>query len=400
MVCNKSGNWREPNSTEKASIMGHNPDCFCGGNLSENTRLGIIGKAWDLHAIVGLFILTQELEEPITTHAHNLSVHFTHIDTQYHKQLCDFRQLSNSEYVLGQGQDRKTMPWAKIITQGLQDVTSKELIKPMIPVANMNKNNPKRVLGFPVSNPVSARSKKANPRRQRKKIICGDVQVGNRNWWHGQFQSTTAETVASHDSRPQTTEHEPSNMICLHADAGPPPLDCFIDEETPHKPSAERTNADIADTGSCQRWDPWENDETWLDALQDPMGPLAESLNKLNSRKWLKMRTGFTIQHEHGNPTTPRRLCKIQGLHKLAVPKPQERKALITKVHSTNGHWGVNRTLALLAKHHWMPQMKEKVEEVVKGCDACQRTRATFDGHHPILHPCPSWDHTIDGHST
>jgi len=36
-----------------------------------------------------------------------------------------------------------------------------------------------------------------------------------------------------------------------------------------------------------------------------------------------------------------------------------------------------------------MPQMKDKVEEVVKGCDACQRTRATFDGHHPILHPLP-----------
>jgi len=123
--------------------------------------------------------------------------------------------------------------------------------------------------------------------------------------------------------------------------------------------------------------------------LQDPMGPLAERLANQNSRKWLQMRTGFTIQHEIGDPTTPRRLWKIQGLHKLAVPRPQERKALITRVHSTNGHWGVNRNLALLARHNWMPHMEDKVEEVVKGCDACQRTRATFDGHHPILHPLP-----------
>ena len=84
MVCNKSGNWREPNSAEKASVMGHNPDCFCGSSLPDNARLGIIGKAWDLHAIVGLFILAQELGEPTTPHAYNLSVHLTQVDTPYH----------------------------------------------------------------------------------------------------------------------------------------------------------------------------------------------------------------------------------------------------------------------------------------------------------------------------
>jgi len=178
------------------------------------------------------------------------------------------------------------------MTQGLRDVTSKELVKPMIPIPNTDRNNPKRGLGFPVNNaPVSARSKKANNRRQKKNIVA-DVQIGNRDWWNVQFQRPTADTVELHDSKPQPTELEPSNMICLHTDTGPTPLET-------NAPS----NADIADNGSGQRWDPWECDETWLDAL-------------------LQMRTGFTVQHDPHDPTTPRRLWKIQGLHKFAVPKP------------------------------------------------------------------------------
>jgi len=170
--------------------MGHDPDCFDGSNQSENIRLGITSKSMDLHAVVGLLILTRELEGRKTTCANNMSVHFTQVDTPYHTQLCDFRRLDSRQYVLGQGQDRKPMPWAKRITQGLRDVTSKELIKPMIPVPNMDRNNPNRGLGFPVSDaPISARSRKANARKRKKKIICEDLPIGDDNCCVSAFNS-------------------------------------------------------------------------------------------------------------------------------------------------------------------------------------------------------------------
>ena len=71
------------------------------------------------------------------------------------------------------------------------------------------------------------------------------------------------------------------------------------------------------------------------------------------------------------------------------VPHPAERLQIITECHERCGHFGQKRTRSLLLSSFWWVGMSEGIKQVLKSCQACARSNATFNKPHPTLHPVP-----------
>ena len=71
------------------------------------------------------------------------------------------------------------------------------------------------------------------------------------------------------------------------------------------------------------------------------------------------------------------------------VPKPDEREALIVKIHTQHGHFGQRRTTQLVMLHHWWTGLYKDCAQVVGNCEACGRVNATFNSIQPTLNPLP-----------
>ncbi|GAQ83296.1 hypothetical protein KFL_001420210 [Klebsormidium nitens] len=71
------------------------------------------------------------------------------------------------------------------------------------------------------------------------------------------------------------------------------------------------------------------------------------------------------------------------------VPRPAVRAQLVRDLHERAGHMGVRKTVSLLRPHYWWVGLSAEVEHAVRGCEACDRVRATFNAKHPALHPLP-----------
>ena len=71
------------------------------------------------------------------------------------------------------------------------------------------------------------------------------------------------------------------------------------------------------------------------------------------------------------------------------VPKPEERRELVTKIHVQHGHFGQRRTTQLVMLHHWWTGLYKDCAKVVKECEACNRVSATFNSTQPVLKPLP-----------
>ena len=83
------------------------------------------------------------------------------------------------------------------------------------------------------------------------------------------------------------------------------------------------------------------------------------------------------------------KLYRVIGGARKLVPRPSDRLEVTRKVHAQTGHWGARRTTALLATSYWWKGMGKMAEEVTKGCEHCQRVKATFNGVEAQLHPLP-----------
>ena len=71
------------------------------------------------------------------------------------------------------------------------------------------------------------------------------------------------------------------------------------------------------------------------------------------------------------------------------VPKPEDRKKVVTEAHIACGHFGEKRTKYLVMRLYWWRGMKKDVHMVVSSCVDCARTRNTFTAVNPTLHPLP-----------
>ena len=70
------------------------------------------------------------------------------------------------------------------------------------------------------------------------------------------------------------------------------------------------------------------------------------------------------------------------------VPPIAERPLIIQKLHDELGHWGVQKTLYLVAKTYFWSGMSNDVKEYVAKCAACQKEKASFKLR-TTLHPLP-----------
>ena len=73
-------------------------------------------------------------------------------------------------------------------------------------------------------------------------------------------------------------------------------------------------------------------------------------------------------------------LYKLQGgsVSMQLVPRPQERRALISKVHNDMGHYGVKRVIDILQKNYWWKTMNQDVVDMIRSCLPFATAKASF----------------------
>lgn len=83
------------------------------------------------------------------------------------------------------------------------------------------------------------------------------------------------------------------------------------------------------------------------------------------------------------------KVCVHHGAHRREVPAPELREAIISKIHSTLGHFGVARTYYMLKMAYFWPGMYKHVEDVVARCADYDRVKARFTAVDVVLHSLP-----------
>ena len=100
--------------------------------------------------------------------------------------------------------------------------------------------------------------------------------------------------------------------------------------------------------------------------------------------------------------STPQGLFSIhQGYlfkgNKLCIPKISLRTVLVKEVHegSIAGHFGIQKTLDMLAKHFFWPRMLGTVGKHVLRCETCLKAKVTFHKGEYLPLPIPHrpWEH-------
>jgi hypothetical protein len=76
----------------------------------------------------------------------------------------------------------------------------------------------------------------------------------------------------------------------------------------------------------------------------------------------------------------------LHGL--IIVPKELQNKVMeLHHDEATSGHLGTAKTLDLIQRHFWWPNMKESVQEYCKTCDSCQKNKSSRQKPFGLLSP-------------
>ena len=78
---------------------------------------------------------------------------------------------------------------------------------------------------------------------------------------------------------------------------------------------------------------------------------------------------------------------KSNGLHKAVVP-PSLRERILKEFHDDYSHPGINKSVSLITRHYWWPQMIREIKAYVRSCRACQSAKYS---HRPTFgkYICP-----------
>ena len=74
----------------------------------------------------------------------------------------------------------------------------------------------------------------------------------------------------------------------------------------------------------------------------------------------------------------------------IAVPNIAKLRAeVVRSFHAPAyaGHFGVNKTFKLVARHFWWPGMRKEVTQFVRTCDSCQRNKPSNQAQGGLLQP-------------
>ena len=76
----------------------------------------------------------------------------------------------------------------------------------------------------------------------------------------------------------------------------------------------------------------------------------------------------------------PHKLKRVENLwykdgRRVVTSAALERRTLIQNHHDlpVYGHPGINRTIRLVERYYWWPNMRKEITEYVQGCTDCQR---------------------------
>ena len=76
---------------------------------------------------------------------------------------------------------------------------------------------------------------------------------------------------------------------------------------------------------------------------------------------------------------------------RLYIPKGPVRLRVLQSRHDfpAAGHFGFNKTLELISRDFWWPQMWKDVKEFVRSCDICSRSKTPRHRPYGLLQPLP-----------
>ncbi len=81
--------------------------------------------------------------------------------------------------------------------------------------------------------------------------------------------------------------------------------------------------------------------------------------------------------------------------HRIYIPQDHALRGEIIAIshdHITVGHPGIEKTKELVLREYWWPKMKKDIENYVRACETCQRTKSSTQAkssapsskHHPF----------------
>ena len=130
---------------------------------------------------------------------------------------------------------------------------------------------------------------------------------------------------------------------------------------------------------SYVRFDPWTDAES----LQFIKGELPQQV--VSQQRWEQLhRRCSRYQLQDG-----RIWYRTVAGTLLEIPPPDQRRAIIMRVHQENGHLGRDRTHAMVAQRYTWPRLFQSVAEALKTCSQCDRVRSSFNRQMDVMQPLP-----------
>ena len=108
------------------------------------------------------------------------------------------------------------------------------------------------------------------------------------------------------------------------------------------------------------------------------------------------IRIGYTKDPWFNKPNNTKKLIEKNGLwyykedHILVIPNYTTlRKTIMEEHHDSkySGHLGIHKTVQLIKRSYWWPQMREHIKKFVRSCHSCQRNKTDTQGVAGLLKP-------------